>query len=175
MKKPFYIPCLLMLFVVRGTLAADSTITITGNVKMNACTVSAESENFTVDLMSHATRELHQVGAVTSAVPFRIVFDKCGGAVSAVKVGFTGTADKDNVTLLKIDTVSNGAAGLGVQILDKNRNAMALNSAQGQMAWMKLTGGAENTLSFYARLMATQLPVTAGTVTATANFTLEFQ
>ncbi|MFQ6364740.1 type 1 fimbrial protein, partial [Serratia marcescens] len=32
-----------------------------------------------------------------------------------------------------------------------------------------------NTLGFYARLMATRAPVTAGTVTATANFTLEFQ
>ena len=38
-----------------------------------------------------------------------------------------------------------------------------------------LTPGQTNILNFYARLMATQVPVTAGHVNATATFTLEFQ
>ncbi|MDR8230620.1 type 1 fimbrial protein, partial [Acinetobacter baumannii] len=41
--------------------------------------------------------------------------------------------------------------------------------------WTTLTPGQTNILNFYARLMATQVPVTAGHVNATATFTLEFQ
>ena len=42
-------------------------------------------------------------------------------------------------------------------------------------SWTTLTPSQANTLNFYARLMATQVPVTAGHVNATATFTLEFQ
>ncbi|MXE16552.1 type 1 fimbrial protein, partial [Escherichia coli] len=38
-----------------------------------------------------------------------------------------------------------------------------------------LTPGEPNTLNFYARLMETQVPVTAGHINATATFTLEYQ
>ncbi|EMC8872654.1 type 1 fimbrial protein, partial [Escherichia coli] len=41
--------------------------------------------------------------------------------------------------------------------------------------WTILTPSRTNTLNFYARLMTTRVPVTAGHVSATATFTLEFQ
>ncbi len=40
--------------------------------------------------------------------------------------------------------------------------------------WTTLTPGQTNILNFYARLMATQVPVTAGHVNATATFTRNF-
>ncbi len=175
MRKPFYILCLLSLFTARITLAADSTITINGNVKDNACSVSSGSQDFVVDLMSNSAKQLYQIGATTPMVPFNIVFDKCGGSAIAVKVGFTGVADGDNTTLLNIDGGGGAAEGMGIQILDNNRNAIALNAGTSALDWSTLTGGQSNTLYFYARLMATRSPVTAGLVRATANFTLEFQ
>lgn len=42
------------------------------------------------------------------------------------------------------------------------------------MTWTTLTPGQTNILNFYARLMATQVPVTAGHVNATATFTPNF-
>lgn len=155
--------------------AADSTITITGYVRDNACTVAGTSQDFTVDLLSNAAKQLYTTGATTQAVPFSIVLTPCGSAVTAVKVGFTGTADTINSSLLAIDTGSGAAAGAGVQILDGDRNALTLNAASSDLSWTALTAGTTNTLNFYARLMATQSPVTAGQVTATAVFTLEFQ
>lgn len=175
MRKQLYILCLLSLFSARSTLAADSTISITGNVRDNACTVSTGSQNFVVDLMSNAAKQFFRVGATTPMVPFNIVFDRCGNSAIAVKVGFTGGADNDNPDLLKIDSGGGLAAGMGIQLLDNNRDPIALNAGTTALSWSTLTAGQSNTLYFYARLMSTQSPVTAGVVRATANFTLEFQ
>ena len=174
MRKYLPILCLLPL-VAEYAHAADSTITITGYLKDNACSVSVDSQDFTVDLLSNAAKQFKQVGAVTSAIPFKIVFDKCGSSATAVRVGYVGTSDSDNTTLLKIDAGTNAASGIGVQILDRDKTPIPLNAAQDSLKWTTLTAGQSNTLGFYARLMATRAPVMAGTVTATANFTLEFQ
>lgn len=171
-----YLPILCLLPLVAGYAhAADSTITITGYLKDNACSVSVDSQDFTVDLLSNAAKQFKQVGAVTSAIPFKIVFDKCGSSATAVRVGYVGTSDSDNTTLLKIDAGTNAASGIGVQILDRDKTPIPLNAAQDSLKWTTLTAGQSNTLGFYARLMATRAPVMAGTMTATANFTLEFQ
>lgn len=171
-----YLPILCLMPLVAGYAhAADSTITITGYLKDNACSVSVDSQDFTVDLLSNAAKQFSRVGTVTPAIPFKIVFDKCGSSATAVRVGYVGTSDSDNTTLLKIDAGTNAASGIGVQIMDRDKTPMPLNAAQESLKWTTLTAGQSNTLRFYARLMATRSPVTAGTVTATANFTLEFQ
>ncbi|AHG21156.1 fimbrial protein [Chania multitudinisentens RB-25] len=175
MRKHLYTLCLLTLLSARATQAADSTITITGNVKDNACTVAPGSQSFTVDLLSNAAKQLNRIGATTPTVPFSIVFDKCGGSAISVKVGFTGGADNDNAALLQVDGGAGAASGLGIQILDKSGNAIALNEVSSALSGSTLTAGQSNTLYFSARLMATRTPVTAGQVRATANFTLEFQ
>jgi minor fimbrial subunit len=108
-------------------------------------------------------------------VPFRIVLSPCGTSVTAVKVGFTGVADSVNTSLLKLDAGASAAAGMGVQILDQQQSRLPLNAPSSAIAWTTLTPGQTNILNFYARLMATQVPVTAGHVNATATFTLEFQ
>jgi minor fimbrial subunit len=174
MRKYLSILCLLPL-VTGYAHAADSTITITGYLKDNACSVSVDSQDFTVDLLSNAAKQFNRVGVVTPSIPFKIVFDKCGSSAAAVRVGYLGTSDSDNTTLLKIDGGTNAASGIGIQILDRDKIPIPLNAAQDSLKWTTLTAGQSNTLGFYARLMATRAPVTAGTVTATANFTLEFQ
>ncbi|CCG86517.1 fimbrial protein [Erwinia piriflorinigrans] len=165
----------LLSFLAWDTHAADSTITITGYLKDGGCSVAVDSQDFTVDLMSNAARQLYRPGAVTPAVPFNIVLDACGESVTGLRVGYTGTSDSDNTALLKLDAGDNAASGMGIQILDKDRGAIPLNAAQEALNWITLTPGQSNTLIFHARLMATRTPVTAGLVNATANFTLEFQ
>ncbi|CRY54265.1 MULTISPECIES: type 1 fimbrial adaptor subunit FimF [Yersinia] len=173
MRTKVYILCLLALFSTKVTQAADSTISISGYVKDNACSVAPGSQSFVVDLLSNAAKQLHRVGATTPMIPFSIVLDNCSAI--AVKTGFTGGADSDNLSLLKIDSGAGAAAGMGIQILDNNGNAIALNETSSGLNWSSITAGQSNTLYFYARLMATGTPVTAGQVSATANFTLEFQ
>ncbi|WP_058913910.1 fimbrial protein [Entomohabitans teleogrylli] len=175
MKKIHYLPGLALALGSASSMAADSSITITGNVRDNACTVATSSKNFTVDLLNHGAKQFMAVGSTSTLVPFSIILSPCGSAVTAVKVGFTGTADTINTSLLKLDTATSAAAGMGVQILDSNQTALPLNAASSAIAWTRLTGSQSNTLNFYARLMATRVPVTVGQVNATATFTLEFQ
>ncbi|TLV14676.1 type 1 fimbrial protein [Klebsiella indica] len=175
MKKTFCLLIALVSLAMANASAADSTITISGYVRDNACAVAGESKDFTVDLMDNAAKQFHAVGASTPLVPFRIVLSPCGSAVTAVKVGFTGVADSINTDLLALDSGASAAAGIGVQILDGQQSALPLNADSSAIPWTTLTPGQSNTLNFYARLMATQVPVTAGHVNATATFTLEFQ
>jgi minor fimbrial subunit len=155
--------------------AADTSISITGYLKDNTCSVSVDSKGFTVDLMSNAAKQLNRVGATTVPVPFKIVFDKCGSSTTGVRIIYGGTSDEDNNTLLKIGAGTNAASGLGIQILDSDKQPIPLNAAPQSLGWSPLIAGQSNTLSFYACLMATRSPVTAGVVNATADFTLEFQ
>ena len=104
-----------------------------------------------------------------------IVLSPCGTSVTAVKVGFTGVADSVNTSLLKLDAGASAAAGMGVDILDQQQSRLPVNAPSSAIAWTTLTPGQTNILNFYARLMATQVPVTPGHVNATATFTLEFQ
>ncbi|WP_187107313.1 type 1 fimbrial adaptor subunit FimF [Klebsiella oxytoca] len=175
MRKTLYLLGALVSLVSFSAGAADSTITISGYVRDNACAVAGESKDFTVDLMDNAAKQFHAVGATTPLVPFRIVLSPCGGSVTAVKVGFVGVADSVNSGLFKLDGGVSAASGMGVQILDGRRALLALNAASSAIAWTTLTPGQPNTLNFYARLMAARVPVTAGHVNATATFTLEFQ
>lgn len=174
MKKYLCILCLAPSLVTQA-YAVDTGISITGYLKGNTCSVSVDSKDFTVDLMSSAAKQLNRVGTTTLPVAFAIVFDKCGGAVTAVRVGYRGTSDSDNTALLKIDRGMNAATGMGIQILNGDKTAIPLNAAQQSLSWTHLTASQSNTLDFYACLMATRSPVTAGVVNATADFTLEFQ
>lgn len=175
MRKTLYLLSAIVALVIANASAADSTITISGYVRDNACAVAGESKDFTVDLMDNAAKQFHAVGATTPLVPFSIVLSPCGSSVTAVKVGFVGIADSSNTDLLKLDGGTSAAAGIGVQILDGQQTVLPLNAVSTAIPWTTLTPGQSNTLNFYARLMATQVPVTAGHVNATATFTLEFQ
>lgn len=59
MKKYLSILCFLPL-ATGYALAADSTITITGYLKDNACSVSVDSQDFTVDLLSNSAKQFNQ-------------------------------------------------------------------------------------------------------------------
>ncbi|NWC93108.1 MULTISPECIES: fimbrial protein [unclassified Pseudomonas] len=174
MNKYFAFLCLISC-LVSNAYAADTVITIKGYLKDNTCSVSVDSRDFTVDLMNNATKQLSRVGATTVPAPFKIVFDKCGGSTTAVKVTYGGVSDNDNDALLKLDSGVNAASGMGIQILDSNKNSIPLKSGMQSLSWTNLIAGQSNTLGFYACLMATRSPVTAGVVNATADFTLEFQ
>lgn len=174
-KKSLNLLSIVLVFVCVNAFAADSTITISGYLHDNSCVVALESKEFTVDLMNNAAKQFNAVGNTTTLVPFRIVLSPCSSSVTAVKVGFSGPQDNDNNDLLRIDGGTSAAAGMAVQILNSQRSMLPINAPFSSITWTKLTPGQTNILDFYARLMATRLPVTAGHVYATATFTLEFQ
>ena len=174
-SKIFSATVLTFMLLCQSALAADSTINIKGNVKDNTCAVAPGSQNQVVDLLVNAVRQLHSAGETTPTVPFSLELTPCGTAVTAVKVGFVGIADINNKALLALESGGSNASGVGIQILDSTRSPLALNAGTNNISWTPLVAGQSNTLRFYARLMASQLPIVAGHIRATATFTLEFQ
>ncbi|WP_429066204.1 fimbrial protein [Aeromonas bestiarum] len=175
MKKRPYLLSSFFWLIATSTLAADSTIMITGYVRDNSCAVANESKDFTVDLLGNVAKQFSHVGATSPVASFRIVLSPCSNSVTAVKIGFIGIADNNNTRLLKLDSGTSAAAGMGLQILNGQQTELPLNAESAATPWTMLTPGQANTLNFYARLMATRVPVTPGHVNATAAFTLEFQ
>lgn len=165
----------LLMFTLTAVRAADTTVTVTGVVHDNTCAVQAGSANFSVNLLQTASKQLSTPGASSPPVPFTISFSRCGTAATAVRIGFTGSADQDNSRLLKTDTGTGTAQGVAIQLLSGSQTPVTINAAQSDLSWLNLTGGQPATLQFWARMMAVRTPVVAGTVSATAGFTLEFQ
>lgn len=175
MNKRLYLVGAAFSLISASTFAGDSTITISGYVRDNACAVASESKDFTVYLLDNTAKQFSNVGATTPVVPFRIVLSPCGSSATAVKISFIGIADNDNPHLLKLNSGTSAAAGMGVQILNGQQTELPLNEGSAAIPWTTLTPGQTNTLNFYACLMATQFPVKPGHANATATFTLEFQ
>ena len=155
--------------------AADSTITITGNVQDNTCQVDVGSQDFTVDLQTYTTKQFTKQGSASAAVPFSVSFSACGSAASGVRIVFNGVSVANDNALLKNDATGNAATGIGVQILSADQGVVPVNQQLDELTWTPLKRGQPNNINFYARMVANTYPVTGGMVRAMATMTLEFQ
>jgi len=154
--------------------AADSVITVKGQLKDNMCTVSMGSQDFYVDLNTYATNTFRSAGSASEMVPFSITLENCGSAASGVKINITGTTDSTNSTLLKNSVSTGMATGIGVQILSATRNVVQPNQSSNSLSSTNLVANQTNVISYYARMVSTTNAVIAGKVSSTANFTLQF-
>lgn len=171
MHKITLILALFLLFITKG-YAYDTLVQINARVTGNTCTVETNSENITVKLGDIATKDFTSTSISqqrTPVIPFSIKLVDCQPEASAVKVSFHGAGDLSDKTLLAIN---NGAKGVAISIMDKNRTPIAVNDKSQSYP---LLPNQDNTLQFYARYVATQVPVSAGQANATTTFLLEYQ
>ncbi|MDL4454798.1 fimbrial protein [Klebsiella michiganensis] len=158
--------------VPRGE-AADVTVQVVGNLVANSCTVSPDSKNKTVDMGTWATKQFVATPLGVPPVRFVLNLENCGGAVSGVKVSFTSTPDKDDNTLLALNTGAGAATNLGIAILDKDKNRIPLGKPSS--VYSITPGAASVPMVFYGQYVATVGRVTPGTANADATFTLDYQ
>ncbi|MGE5990014.1 fimbrial protein [Klebsiella michiganensis] len=175
MKPILAILGLIVTAVITPAQAENSQINISGTVIDNTCVVDTASQNMTVDLLTHATKQFFKLGSTSEMVPFSLVLVDCGSAATGVKVGFNGTTVATDPTLLINESASNAATGLGVQILNADREIITVNQDLDSTDWTTIQGGTTNTLNFYARMVANVYPVTAGLIRASATMILEFE
>lgn len=172
MHKLIFIVALSLLFTSKG-LTYDTLVHINARVTGNTCTVETNSKRITVKLGQIATKDFISTAITqqrTPIIPFNIKLVDCQPEASAVKVSFNGRADPIDNTLLAINT--SGAKGVAVSIMDNSGTAIDIND---KSQFYPLLPNQDNTLQFYARYVATQLPVQAGSANATATFLLEYQ
>ena len=96
---------LLLLLCIGWTFSAfahDGTVNISGMIQNQTCTVAQESIDQTVSLGDIDSRQLSNIGAVSSAVAFVIDLQNCSSVTKGVSFTFSGSVDGDNSDLLAL-------------------------------------------------------------------------
>lgn len=163
--------------------AADGTITITGQVVAQTCTVDTNAfgtpDLKTVALPLVLAPALSTVGNVAGLTAFNIVLAGCDSSLTSAQTFFSG-GNIDATT----GNLSNpaGATGVEVQLLDNNTaspTVMLLNQGtptaqKSSVVNLAASGGTKGaTLKYSAQYVATG-PVTAGAVSSTVQFTMVY-
>ncbi|EBD0098749.1 fimbrial protein, partial [Salmonella enterica subsp. enterica serovar Berta] len=154
--------------------AKDGTVHITGLIKQNACTVTTDSIDVT--LQDEFASLFTAAGQTAGDKDFTIELENCDANIySSVQARFEGTLDGTDATILKNE--GGDATNIGVQILDKTDTTMTFNDLQAWSAPVNLPtaeGETELSMPFTARYISTAVPVKSGTVDATATFYLQY-
>ncbi|MVX99190.1 fimbrial protein [Enterobacteriaceae bacterium 8376wB9] len=147
-------------------------IRMRATIVSNTCTVSAGSLIKTVNMGTWAKKQFTETASLAPMVSFTIDLEKCGPAASGVEVSFTGMSD-GNGELFKLNPTST-ASGVGVAILDKERNRIL--PGHNSLLYPLTASAASAALQFYAQYVATGggSEVGAGTANADATFTMEY-
>ena len=173
----------------QGAFAADGTINFTGEITDAPCSVSANSQDMTVPL-GKVSRNVFGITApgttpaVTAAtvgkksIPANFTIDLlgCGATAKGASVSFSGTADLDNTTTLRVANAGQAgtaaASGVAIEIADSAGAKIDLNT--GKSIDYPL-GLGDNSLKFQAAYIATKPAVTVGPANSTAQFTIAYK
>lgn len=169
--------------LAQGAFAADGTINFTGDIVDAPCAVSPNSQNLTVPLGKVSRTAFDGATAGTATVgkkaptPARFSVDLlgCGATAKGATVTFSGTADADDATNLRLTNAGQvgvgAASGVAIELGDSAGTKIPLGSASGQYT----LGTGDNSLKFQAVYVATRTAVTTGPANATAQFTVAYK
>lgn len=162
-----------LMLVCAGAQAHDGTVNVSGTIQDNTCIVAPSSQAQTVPLGDISAKQFATQGSGSQPVAFVIDLQKCGATATGVDFTFSGTADSDDKTLLAVDSGSDAAQGIGIELQNADHTRLPLNQASARYALDPML--TDNQFTFYARYIATANSVTSGTAKATATFTLTWQ
>lgn len=177
MKKNKFIPkalsTALLLLTAHNALAADTpNLEITGTIVSRTCSVSAESQNMTVQMGNASNKQFFQAGEGANYVPVTVHLEKCGKEANQVSVTFTGTPDSVNPNLLALGADAQAATGVAIALYDGDKTLIPINTATDPSPLEP--SSANVALPFYARYLATGSQVRSGTANAVATFSLVY-
>ena len=130
-----------------------------------ACSVNTTPINVTLPTVQ--TSSLNAVGATAGSTPFTIALTCSSGATLDIQLNYAGTASGITGVLTKTAGTS---AGVGVQLLDQNSNPVVF----GNTTVVGATPTGTLNIQYYEQYYRTAA-ITAGTLTASATFTLSYQ
>ncbi|ATA52374.1 MULTISPECIES: fimbrial protein [Variovorax] len=166
----------------QGALAADGTVNFTGEIVDTLCSIAPSSQNLTVPLgkvsrtvFDGATAGTAVVGKKATPARFNIDLLGCGATAKGATVTFSGTADLDdasNLRLANAGQVGVGAAsGVAIELGDSAGTKLPLGSPSA----VYILGQGDNALKFQAAYVATRSAVTAGPANSVAQFTIAYK
>ncbi|KQW61449.1 fimbrial protein [Variovorax sp. Root411] len=170
----------------QGAFAADGTVNFTGEIVDAPCSISPNSQNLTVPL-GKVSRTVF--GTVTGTPPvstatigkkstpanFTIDLLGCGATAKGATVTFSGTADLDDPSYLRLANAGQvgvgAASGVAIELGDSAGTKIALGSPSGEY----VLGLGDNSLKFQAAYVATKTAVTVGPANSVAQFTVAYK
>lgn len=149
-----------------GTLTTE-TFNLLNSVTIIDPACSVNSNSIIVALPNIATASLKGVNSVAASTPFAIRLTCSAGATVAI------TLDTASQAAGKTGVInsSGSATGVGVQLVDSNGTAVSF----GTTTTVGATPDGALDLSYFARYYQLATTVGAGTVKATATFTISYQ
>ncbi|WP_231907010.1 fimbrial protein [Cupriavidus sp. D384] len=168
--------------------AADGTITFTGRLTTQTCTISGNggNNNFTVALPTISTSALATAGNVAGRTPFTFRLTGCAPNTGNVSIYFEpgGTIDTATGRLRNTVTAVTGsgnrpavvpAGNVQIGVLNANMTDVALGSAfASQNSQQVALAAGSATLQYYAQYVATGGAATAGTFSTTATYSVVY-
>ncbi|BEP37727.1 long polar fimbria major subunit LpfA [Variovorax sp. V59] len=163
--------------------AADGTINFTGEIVDAPCSISPNSQNLTVPLgkvsrtaFDGGTAGTAAVGKKATPAKFTIDLLGCGASATGATVSFSGTADLDDATYLRLANAGQvgvgAASGVAIELADSTGAKIALNTGK---SGEYILGLGDNSLKFQAAYIATKTAVTVGPANAVAQFTVTYK
>lgn len=171
-----------------ATFAADGTITFTGRVTGQTCTIAGNgaASDFTVALPTVGASTLNAAGNTAGRTAFNITLSGCTPATGNVAVYFEAGTNTDLTTgRLRNAAVAAPAVGdtpavtpagnVQIGVLNADFSPISIGSAAASQnsQSVALAAGAA-TLQYYAQYVATGGASTAGEVTTTAQYSIQY-
>ncbi len=149
------------------------TVEFKGSVVDAACAVTADTTNQVVNMGQVKLSAFTGKDSVANQkTPFSIKLADCDTTIaSQASVTFDGNAAAGEAGVLDNTSGAGNAAGVGIQIYDKDGSALDLGTASQAVT---LIDG-DNTLNFSADYYQTADTATAGSVDTTATFNVTYQ
>lgn len=171
---------LVLAAVSPAAFAADGTITFTGRVSAQTCTISGNggtSRNFTVTLPPASASTLAADGNFAGRTPFNIRLTNCTPNTGNVAVFFESGPNVDQATGRLRNTATGSGAATNVQVgvlnADLTNIAVGLTFASQRSQRVAITAGAA-TLQYYAQYVATGGAATAGNVSTSTLYSVVY-
>ena len=172
MIKLALISAILSLSALQATYAADGVINFNGTITGTACVVDPSAISQPVELGTVSTAAFSGgSGATAAAKRFNIVLKSCPASVTSASVRFDGTTNTTNPSILAL-TTGQTATNVGVAIYEQD--SATLIPVGTSSASVALQEDIDNTLTYYAKYMATGV-VGAGSAKSSTSFTVTYQ
>ncbi|MDM1019188.1 fimbrial protein [Acinetobacter sp. VNK23] len=171
---------LALAFVAMGAanmaMAASGTITFTGQVVQDTCTVAVNGSGANVVLPTVQASAFSTAGTTAGNTPFTVNVTGCGSAVDTrgIKLTLSSTDfDATNNNLLENTATSGAATNVGIQIDETAVGDIAFAGAPYDTATIAMSSGA-GSVALEARYMSTDTTVTPGAVMAAMTWNVVY-
>ena len=159
--------------------ASDGTITITGQVTANTCTINAggtSSANATLVLPTVSTAALSTVGSKAGATPLTISFSGCSTGLTGATVYFEASGIEDFTSGCLSNTATASASNVEACVMNLDGSSAVLGKPSGSqgVTTATLTSGA-GSQTFLVAYYAANAAATAGAFSSQVTYSVIYQ